>query len=211
MLCPLMMCRIDLGEGRCGPCTVGSGVGVLRSATGRCIDWRCAVTGRLESGLAVRIDLCYRFKMNALVIAISANILLGFVLLGMLFRRRAADAERLTDSDQALCHIRRLLPSADGNVSLSADGLGALFELLDGTVGLIERRGRRWTVRVIEPGELVAVQVEGDRITIRFADFGWPRSYLQLPDPAIRRHWDERLAALLRATPARYSAGGHCA
>lgn len=148
--------------------------------------------------------------MSGLAIAIAANVLLGLVLLGVLFRRRTADAERLTEPAQALEQYRLLHPRAGGSVSIAVDGRAALLELADGTVGLIERRGRRWSVRSVEPAELAGVEGKGDDvIAIRFADFGWPRSRLRLADPALRQHWIERLAVMQQVNKGQPSSGEH--
>jgi hypothetical protein len=147
--------------------------------------------------------------MSGLAIAIAANVLLGLVLLGVLFRRRIADAERLTEPAQALEQYRTLHPTAGGSVSIAVDGRAALLELVDGTVGLIERRGRRWSVRSVEQSELAGVDGEGDDvIAIRFADFGWPRSRVRLSDPVLRQHWIERLALMQHVNQGQPSSGG---
>lgn len=138
--------------------------------------------------------------MDALAISILANFVLGIILFGVLYRKRRRDSDRLTEPEQALTRYRIRYPTARGQVSLAGDGRAALLELTDGSVGLVERRGRRWNARVLEPREIVGVDRAGDgAITVRFADFGWPRARVQLSDPDICQGWMERLGALREA------------
>lgn len=138
--------------------------------------------------------------MDALTLSIAANIVLGLVLFGLLYRKRAQDSERLTEPEQALARYRTRYPTARGRVSLAADGRAALLDLTDGSVGLVERCGRRWNVRTLAPGEIVGVERARDgAIAVRLADFGWPRARVQLSDPDICRGWMERLRALCAA------------
>ena len=138
--------------------------------------------------------------MNALAISILANIALGIALFGVLYRKGARDSERLGGPEQALERYRTLDPLARGRVSLAADGRAALLELTDGTLGLVERCGRRWNVRALEPREIVGVHRAGDRaLTVDFADFGWPRSRVEFSDPDTCRQWIERLVTLREA------------
>lgn len=135
--------------------------------------------------------------MDALFISIAANIVLGLVLFGVLYRKRGGDSDRLSEPGQALALYRIRYPTATGRVSLAVDGRGALLELTDGSVGLIERHGRRWNVRALEPREIVGVErTAHGAITVRLADFGWPRARIQLPDPDICQGWLERLRAM---------------
>jgi hypothetical protein len=150
--------------------------------------------------LLPRGGLCYKSPVDALTISIVANIVLGFVLFGLLYRKRWSDSEGLTRPEQALARYRIRYPTASGHASLAADGRAALLELSDGTVGLIERCGRRWSVRLLEPREILGVDRAGDgAIVIRFADFGWPRARVQLSDPDTCRRWIERLIAMREA------------
>lgn len=138
--------------------------------------------------------------MDALTISIVANVVLGLVLLGLLSRKHGNDSERLTEPEQALARYRVRYPTASGRVSLSVDGRAALLELADGTLGLVERCGRRWNVRLLEPREVLGVDRAGDgAIRLRFADFGWPRARVQLSDPDTCQRWVERLGALRAA------------
>jgi hypothetical protein len=135
--------------------------------------------------------------MDALAISIGANVALGVVLLGILYGRRGVDEARLTDPDQALAQWRALDPRAHGRATLAADGRAALLELDDGSLGLVERRGRRWAARSLDPRELVGVDATDDgSITLRFADFGWPRACVRIADPALRGRVLDRLGAL---------------
>ncbi len=138
--------------------------------------------------------------MNALTISIVANIVLGLVLLGVLYRKRGGDPDRLTGPEQALARYRTRYPAASGRADLATDGRAALLELTDGSVGLVERCGRRWNVRTLEPREILGVDRARDgAITIRLADFGWPRARVLLSDPDTCRDWTERLGALREA------------
>lgn len=138
--------------------------------------------------------------MEALIISIVANIVLGLVLLGVLYRKRGTDSERLVEPGEALALYRVRYPTAAGRVSLAVDGRAALLELTDGSVGLVERCGRRWNVRALEPREIVGVDRAGDSaLTVRLADFGWPRARVQLPDRDICESWMERLRAMCAA------------
>ena len=147
--------------------------------------------------LLARRDLCYKKLVNALAISIVANIVLGLVLFGVLYRKRGSDPDRLTGPEQALAHYRTRCPTANGRVDLAADGQAALLELSDGSVGLVERCGRRWSVRALEPGEILGVGRASDgAIVVSFADFGWPRARVQLSEPDTCQRWLDRLAAL---------------
>ena len=135
-----------------------------------------------------------------LTISILANIALGIVLFAVLYRKRANDPERLAEPQQALERYRTRYPLARGRASLAADGRAALLELTDGTLGLVERCGRRWNVRALKPTEILGVDRAGERaITVHFADFGWPRSRVELADPDTCRRWLERLVAMREA------------
>jgi hypothetical protein len=138
--------------------------------------------------------------VDALTLSIAANIVLGLVLFGLLYRKRGQDSGRLSEGEQALACYRIRHPTASGRVSLAADGRAALLELTDGSVGLVERRGRRWNVRTLAQGEIVGVDRARDgAITVRLADFGWPRARVQLSDPDICQDWMERLGAMCGA------------
>jgi len=146
--------------------------------------------------------------MGALAVSILANVLLGAVLLAMLYRKRGEDSARLTDPAQALACYRATSPSAQGSATLSSDGLGALIDLADGGIGLVERRGRRWNARRLDPLDLAGVDAREDGVvTLRFADFGWPRARVALADPAARARWIERLEGLRREGAAGPHAG----
>lgn len=138
--------------------------------------------------------------MDALLISILANVVLGLVLFGVLFRKRGNDSDRLTDPEQALARYRTRYPTASGRVSLAADGRAALLELIDGSIGLVERCGRRWNVRLLDPREIAGVDRGRDGVlTLRFADLGWPRARVQLADPGICEGWMQRLGGLREA------------
>lgn len=150
--------------------------------------------------------------MGGLTVAIVANIGIGVVLLAVLYRQRLSGPQSLTGPDQALARYRVLYPRANGAVTVATDGLAALLELDDGTIGLVERRGRRWNVRAVSSSELLGVRRGADEaITLRFADFGWPRSRVLLADADTRERWIGRLAALRSTSVAPQRWGGRCA
>ncbi|MDE2293911.1 MAG: hypothetical protein KGL36_00485 [Gammaproteobacteria bacterium] len=135
--------------------------------------------------------------MSVLAISIGSNLVLGIVLFGLLYRRRGTDQARLADTGDALRHYRSLDPAARGRAILASDGRAAFVELDGGDLGLVERRGRRWAARALETNELTGVDASGDgTITLRFADFGWPRARVRIEDPVLRRRWLDRLGAL---------------
>ena len=150
--------------------------------------------------------------MGGLTVAIVANFGIGIVLLAVLYRQRMSGPQPLTAPDQALARYRVLYPLANGTVTIATDGLAALLDLDDGTIGLVERRGRRWNVRAVSSLELLAVGRESDEaITLRFADFGWPRSRVLLADADTRERWIGRLAALRSTAVVPQRWGGRCA
>jgi hypothetical protein len=135
--------------------------------------------------------------VDALTISILANVVLGLVLFGVLYRKPADEPERLSEPADALARYRVRYPAASGRVDVATDGRAALIAISDGSVGLIERRGRRWNARVVEPREILAVDRADDgAITVRFADFGWPRARVELSDPDTCQRWIERLTAM---------------
>ncbi|MHB1869265.1 MAG: hypothetical protein ACYCT1_00210 [Steroidobacteraceae bacterium] len=129
-----------------------------------------------------------------------ANIGIGVVLLAVLYRHRLSDPQPLAGPDQALARYRTHYPLAGGKATVAADGRAALLELADGTIGLVEQRGRRWNVRAVSSSEFLGFRREADEaITLRFADFGWPRSRVLLADADTRERWIGRLTALRSA------------
>jgi hypothetical protein len=148
--------------------------------------------------------------MNVLAISIGSNVLLGIVLLGLLYRRRGPDRAQLADPAEALTHYRALDPAARGRATLASDGRAAFVELDDGGIGLVERRGRRWAARSLEANELAGVDATDEgAITLRFADFGWPRARVKIEDPVLRRRWLDRLGALRAGAGANAGAEVH--
>lgn len=130
-----------------------------------------------------------------LAIAIAANLVVGAILLA-LFAWRRTQRVRLGEPDEALAIFRQHFPEAVGTGTLDADGSGALISLRNGSsVGLVHGHGRRWIARELNAGDLRSVAVDGDTITLSFADFGWPRSSIRLADPAVRASWISRLDA----------------
>lgn len=135
--------------------------------------------------------------MSELAISIAVNVLLGFVLLALLYRRRA-DGLRLSGPDEAMEVFRRRFPDAQGEATVSSDGRAALIELgQDVGIGMLECQGHRWNARVLAPGEVCSVQFRSpDLIDIGTADFGWPRSRVRIAEAAGRAKWIARLGAI---------------
>jgi hypothetical protein len=140
-----------------------------------------------------------------LVVPIAANVVLGIVLAALFLSRRASDDARLNDGDEALRLFRRQFPDADGAVVVAADYRGALIALHQGTaIGLLERRGRRWTARRLAPGDLRSVDLAGsDTLSLTLADFGWPRARFQIADPEARAAWLARLQSFVAGAAGR--------
>ncbi len=138
--------------------------------------------------------------MSSLAIAIAVNLVLGGVLLALLLARRGRDEVCLGGASEAIAHFRIHYPDADGEVSVAADGRGALIELGGGAVGLLERRGRRWNARLLAPGDVRAGDGAGGAGgRVRVADFCWPRARLCRADAEARAAWRARLGALTGA------------
>jgi hypothetical protein len=134
--------------------------------------------------------------MNELAISIAVNILLGLILLVLLVWKRVGDTARLADSAEAVAHYDRHFPGAVGNATLSDDACGALIDLQRGGIGLLQRQGRRWNARQLRPGEVSSVELDGEIIKLKFADFGWPRAQMRLADAGARAQWLGRLRSL---------------
>lgn len=142
--------------------------------------------------------------MSNLAIAIAVNLVLGTVLLALLVRLRGRDSVRLITGEEALAQWRIHYPDAAGAVTLAVDGRGALIELGGGTVGLLERRGRRWNARLLVAGDVAAVETDGEnRLSLRFADFSWPRAQLRLAGGSALAAWTARLETLRSAVATR--------
>jgi len=148
--------------------------------------------------------------MSNLALAIAVNLLLGAVLLALLVRLRGRDAVRLVAAAEALAQLRIHYPDAAGAVTLAADGRGALIELGGGTVGLLERRGGRWNARLLVAGDVAAVETDGENgLSLRFADFSWPRARLRLAGGDPLAFWTARLEALRGAVASRGGTDPH--
>ena len=137
-----------------------------------------------------------------LLIPIAANVVLGVVLIGLFLSRQTVDDARLSDGGEALTVFRRRFPDADGPATLTADHRGALIQVRRGTgVGLLQRRGRRWTARELAPRDLRSVTLTGgDTLVLSLADFGWPPAHFQIADAEVCAAWLARLE--------RFAAGG---
>ena len=142
-----------------------------------------------------------------LVTPIVANVVLGMVLLVLFRLRRNVDAASLTDAGEALTVFRRQFADADGPATLTADRRGALIQLRQGTgVGLLQRRGRRWTARELAARDLRSVTRTGsDTLILSLADFGWPRAHFQLADAEACAAWLARLELFAAAGARRRS------
>jgi hypothetical protein len=134
-----------------------------------------------------------------LLIPIGANVALGLVLVALFFSRRSIDDARLNDGDAALRVFRAQFPDADGAATVTADHRGALIALSHGThIGILQRRGRRWTARIIGARDIRSVALtRGNTLSLSLADFGWPRAYLQVADPEACTQWLARLESIV--------------
>jgi hypothetical protein len=134
-----------------------------------------------------------------LLIPIGANIALGLALFALFFSRRSVDDARLKDGDTALRLFREQFPDADGAATVTTDQRGALIALNHGTdIGLLQRRGRRWTARKIAACDICSVALtQGNALRLSLADFGWPRAYFQVADPEARTEWLARLESFV--------------
>jgi len=133
-----------------------------------------------------------------LLIPMAANLLLGVILVALFVARRRVDDAHLADADAALRVFRVQFPDADGIATVTADQRGALIALSHGAgVGLLQRRGRRWTARRIRAGDVRAVGATGDdTLRLALADFGWPRAEFRIADATARTAWLARLESL---------------
>jgi hypothetical protein len=134
-----------------------------------------------------------------LAIAIAANVVLGAVLLGLFLWRGSADRARLTGPAEALGLFRTHFPDATLEAAtVASDARTALIALRhEPVVGLIQRHGRRWNVRVLQAEDLRSVRiVRGDTLRLELVDFAWPRVDVRLEEADARAHWQARLADL---------------
>jgi hypothetical protein len=134
-----------------------------------------------------------------LLVPIGANVALGLVLLALFFSRRSVDDARLKDGDAALREFRGQFPDAEGAATVTADQRGALIALSHGTdIGILQRRGRRWTARKIGAREIRSVALtRGNTLSLSLADFGWPRAYFQVADSEACAVWLARLESIV--------------
>jgi hypothetical protein len=134
-----------------------------------------------------------------LAIAIAANVVLGVLLLALFLWRGTADGARFAGAAEALRLFRAHFPDAAvDTVTVAADARSALIALRhDPAIGLIQRHGRRWTVRALEAEDLRSVAlVRGDTLRLELTDFAWPRVELRLEDAQERGRWRARFAEL---------------
>jgi hypothetical protein len=141
-----------------------------------------------------------------LAIAIAANVVLGAVLLGLFLWRGSADGARLAGPSEALGVFRTHFPDATVEAAtVGSDARTALIALRhDPAVGLIQRHGRRWNVRVLQAEDLRSVRiVRGDTLRLELVDFAWPRVEVRIEEADARAHWQARLADLTLLRDAR--------
>ncbi len=140
-----------------------------------------------------------------LLIPIAANVVLAIVLMALFLSRRTVDGARLADGDEALRLYRERFPDTTGVATVTADRQGALIALGHGAgIGLLQRRGRRWTARKLGAGDIRSVALTGgDTLIISLADFGWPRAQLPIADPEDRAAWLAGLGSLATTSAAR--------
>jgi len=140
--------------------------------------------------------------------SILVNVALGLVLVLAVRRDRAAAEARLDGPDAALRHFAEVFPDAAGNALVGDGGNAALITLSgDVGVGLVERHGHRWNVRLIEHGQIRALVADPDgTLHVRLTDFAWPAARIRISDDAARNEWLGRLQGLMPSsalTPAR--------
>ncbi len=134
--------------------------------------------------------------MNELVISIAVNILLGLILFAVLYWKNGADGARPAGIDEAMRDFVQHHPGAVAQTTVADDRRGALIDLQQGGVGLVQRHGRRWNARTLSSGEVSRVELDGVTINLRFADFGWPRAQIRIADAEARAQWLGRLRSL---------------
>jgi|SRR5579872_1084907 len=147
-----------------------------------------------------------------LVLAIAVNVVLGILLLALLYWKHTNDDVRLSSAEQALEIFRQHFPDARGTATVSADRRCALIELQSGgSLGILERHGRRWNARMLVPNEFSSVRLDREGcLRLKFADFGWPRARFRASDPQARALWLARLSALTARAAGRHRADlGH--
>jgi hypothetical protein len=134
--------------------------------------------------------------MNELAISIAVNILLGLILFVVLYWKRGADTARLAGADEAMRNFVQHCHDTVAQTTVADDQRGALFDLQQGGIGLLQRHGRRWNARTLSSGEVSRVELDGETIKLKFADFGWPRAQIRIADSAARELWLDRLRSL---------------
>ncbi len=133
-----------------------------------------------------------------LAVAIAVNVLLGLLLYALHRWVRTADTARLDGAGQALALFHQRMAGLGGDATLIDDGRGALIATPGGGVGLLQRHGSRWNARLLTAGDLAGVEAEPDGgVTLRLADFGWPRARLRFADSATHAAWMTRLESLM--------------
>jgi hypothetical protein len=138
--------------------------------------------------------------MNELALSIAVNCVLGVVLFALLNWKRTADTARLAGPREAMDRFAEYFPDAVGEATVADDQLSALIDLQrGGRIGFLQRQGRRWNARMLEPGQLASVELGRDEIIrLKFADFGWPRADFRIADADTRGLWIRRLKSLPR-------------
>lgn len=138
----------------------------------------------------------------SLLVPIATHLALGAVLAAMFAGYGRTAAESLRDPGDAVRHFRLAFPQTTGRVTLTADGAAALVEVADRrAIGILARRGGRWSARLLEPGELRRVAATGDTgLRLVFSDAGWSPVTLSLADATQRAYWRERLVPLAAVT-----------
>ena len=136
--------------------------------------------------------------MSELAISIAINVVLGVALLAILRFKRVGDTVRLAGAAEAVELFSQRFPAVPGDATVADDGRSALIDLdPGGRVGLLQRHGRRWNARALEPGEVASVEIkETAIIKLEFADFGWPHAQIRIDDADARTRWLHRLQAL---------------
>ncbi len=130
------------------------------------------------------------------------NLLLGAIMVVLFAVVARPDRARLSGADEARALIEARIGAACGDVAVTADGRGAVAELVGlAAIGLIDRHARRWTVRAVTSSDLAHVQRDGATLLLGLRDFGWPRARLTFADVATSEAWGARFAALTETAP----------
>ena len=100
------------------------------------------------------------------------------------------------DADSAKARLRGdVVGFQAGRCTLSADRRSALVEdARDGAIYLVVVRGDGLVTRRLADGFLRAAAQDGATLRLKFADFTFPGTRIDLADDALARDWQARIA-----------------